>query len=207
MRMRRELQKAIEKDYLRPISKSHGYKMIGGIPYIVHNDWLYTILVSNSHNSIRIVIEVKPVIIDEVFWTVLEMKEEVSKKPFSFHVNAAFAPWSFWLEEWKIPVMAIEEIEPVLEKAFVDIDEKIAVYCEQIRTIQDFKELVQSHEPVNYLNCILCDIAEGNFESALTKVEEELSNKHSGGFASTQDGDIYEYVKRYCKNNNLFFLN
>ena len=207
MRMRRELQKAIEKDYLRPISKSHGYKMIGGIPYIVHNDWLYTILVSNSHNSIRIVIEVKPVIIDEVFWTVFEMKEEVSKKPFSFHVNAAFAPWSFWLEEWKIPVMAIEEIEPVLEKAFVDIDEKIAVYCEQIRTIQDFKELVQSHEPVNYLNCILCDIAEGNFESALTKVEEELSNKHSGGFASTQDGDIYEYVKRYCKNNNLFFLN
>lgn len=200
MRMRRELQKAIEKDYLRPISKSHGYKMIGGIPYIVHNDWLYTILVSNSHNSIRIVIEVKPVIIDEVFWTVFKMKEEVSKKSFSFHVNAAFAPWSFWLEEWKIPVMAIEEIEPVLEKAFVDIDEKIAVYCEQIRTIQDFKELVQSHEPVNYLNCILCDIAEGNFESALTKVEEELSNKHSGGFASTQDGDIYEYVKRYCKN-------
>lgn len=200
MRMRRELQKAIEKDYLRPISKSHGYKMIGGIPYIVHNDWLYTILVSNSHNSIRIVIEVKPVIIDEVFWTVFEMKEEVSKKPFSFHVNAAFAPRSFWLEEWKIPVMAIEEIEPVLEKAFVDIDEKIAVYCEQIRTIQDFKELVQSHEPVNYLNCILCDIAEGNFESALTKVEEELSNKNSGGFASTQDGDIYEYVKRYCKN-------
>ena len=99
IRMRRELQKAIEKEHLRPISKSHGYKMIAGIPYIVHNDWLYTILVSNSHNSIRIVIEVKPVIIDEVFWTVFEMKEEASKKPFSFHVNAAFAPRSFWLEE------------------------------------------------------------------------------------------------------------
>lgn len=174
--------------------------MIAGIPYIVHNDWLYAILVSNSHNSIRIVIEVKPVIIDEVFWTVFEMKEEASKKPFSFHVNAAFAPRSFWLEEWKIPVMEIEEADIVLEKAFVEIDEKIAGYCEQIRTIQDFKELVQSHEPVNYLNCILCDIAEGNYESALAKVEEELSNNHSGGFVSPQDGDIYEYVKRYCKN-------
>ena len=112
--------------------------MIAGIPYIVHNDWLYTILVSNSHNSIRIVIEVKPVIIDEVFWTVFEMKEEASKKPFSFHVNAAFAPRSFWLEEWKIPVMEIEEADTVLEKAFVEIDEKIAGYCEQIKTIQDF---------------------------------------------------------------------
>lgn len=203
MRMRRELQKAIEKEHLRPISKSHGYKMIAGIPYIVHNDWLYTILVSNSHNSIRIVIEVKPVIIDEVFWTVFEMKEEASKKPFSFHVNAAFAPRSFWLEEWKIPVMEIEEADTVLEKAFVEIDEKIAGYCEQLKTIQDFKELVQSHEPVNYLNCILCDIAEGNFESALTKVEEELSNNHSGGFASPKDGDIYDYVKRYC-NIQLF---
>lgn len=200
MRMRRELQKAIEKEYLRPISKSHGYKMIAGIPYFVHNDWLYTILVSNSHNSIRIVIEVKPVIIDEVFWTVYEMKEEASKKPFSFHVNAALAPWSFRLEEWKIPVMAIEEVETILAKAFVEIDEKIAGYCEQIKTIQDFKELVQSHEPFNYLNCILCDIAEGNFESALTKVEEELSNNHSGGFASPKDGDIYDYVKRYCNN-------
>lgn len=45
-----------------------------------------------------------------MFWTVFEMKEEESKKPFSFHVNAAFAPWSFWLEEWKIPVMAISMI-------------------------------------------------------------------------------------------------
>ena len=64
--------------------------------------------------------------------------EEASKKPFSFHVNAAFAPWSFLLEEWKIPVMAIEEVETILEKAFVEIDEKIAVYCEQIKTIKDF---------------------------------------------------------------------
>lgn len=200
VQMKRELKRLIEKVYLKPISKNHGYKMIGGIPYIVHNDWLYTILLSNTHNSIHIVIEVKPVIIDEVFWTVFEMKEEVSKKPLSFHVNAAFAPWSFRLEEWNIPVTAIEEIESVLEKTFVDIDEKIAVYCEQIKTIQDFKELIQNHEPVNYLNCILCDIAEGNFESALTKVEEELSNKHSGGFARTQNGDIYEYVRKYCKN-------
>lgn len=200
MRMKRELQKAIEKDFLKPICKSHGYKMIGGVPYCVHDDWLYTIFVSNSHDSIHIVIDVKPVIIDEVFWTVFEMKEEAGKKPFSFHVNAAFVPWSFRLEDWRIPIAGLEEAEPILEKAFSEIDEKIALYCKQLITILDFKELVQSHNPVNHLNCMLCDIAVGNFESALLKAEEELSSKHSGGFASVKGGDIYEYVKRYCIN-------
>lgn len=59
---------------------------------------------------------------------------------------------------------------------------------------------MQNHEPVNHLNCIPRDIVSENYESALAKTEEELSNKHSGGFASLRGGDIYEYVKRYCKN-------
>ncbi|MDE5892382.1 MAG: hypothetical protein K2H45_05630, partial [Acetatifactor sp.] len=154
----RELKKAVEKDFLRPISKKYGYKMISGIPYCVHDDWLYTIYVSVSHDGIRMVINVRPIAIDEAFWEVFEMKEEADKKPFSFHVNAAFVPHSFWLEDWKIPVTGEEEAESVLEQAFTDANERIAVYCEQIRTIQDFKELVQNHEPINHLNCILCDI-------------------------------------------------
>lgn len=199
MKMKRELKKAIEKDFLKPISKNHGYKMIGGTPYRVHGDWLYTIYVSNSYEWIRVVINVKPVAIDEVFWEVFEMKETADKKPFSFHVNAAFVPYSFWLEEWRIPIAAAEQVEAVLDQALTDADEKIAAYCEQIKTIQDFQKLEQNHEPVNHLNCILCDIVLGDYESALMKAEEELSRKHSGGFASIQGGDIYEYVQRYCK--------
>lgn len=199
MRRRRELEKAVQKEFLRPISKKYGYKIIGGTPYCVHNDWLYTIYVSNSHDRIRMVINVKPIAIDEVFWEVFEMKEEAGKKPFSFHVNAAFVPYSFWLEDWNIPVTAVEETEAALEQAFTDANKKIAGYCERIKTIQDFKELVQNHEPVNHLNCILCDIVSEDFESALAKTEEELSQKHSGGFASLRGGDIYKYVQRYCK--------
>lgn len=103
------------------------------------------------------------------------------------------------IEEWRIPITTAEQAESVLKQAFTDANDKIAVYYEQIKTIQDFKELVQSHEPVNNLNCILCDIALGNYERALDKATEELSNKHSGGFSSIKGGDIYEYVQRYCK--------
>ncbi len=200
MRIQRELKKAVEKDFLKPAAKKHGYKMIGGIPYCVYDDWLYTIFVSNSHNYIRMVINVRPIAIDEAFWEVFEMKDEAAKKPFSFHVNAAFVPHSFWLEEWKLQVAAVEEAESVLERAFTDADEKISGYRGQIKTVEDFKELVRNHEPVNHLNCILCDIVLEDYESALTKTEEELANKHSGGFASMKGGDIYEYVRRYCKN-------
>lgn len=199
MKRKRELGRAIEKEFLKPISKNHGYKIIGGIPYCVHDNWLYTIYVSNAHDWIQMVINVKPVVIDEVFWEVFEMKEEAKKKPFSFHVNAAFVPYSFWLEDWKIPIAETEQAENVLKQAFTDADEKIAAYCERIKTIQDYKELEQNHEPVNHLNCILCDIAMGDYESALQKTQEELSHNHSGRFASTEGGDIYEYVQRYCK--------
>lgn len=52
------------------------------------------------------------------------------------------------IEEWRIPITTAEQAESVLKQAFTDANDKIAVYYEQIKTIQDFKELVQSHEPV-----------------------------------------------------------
>lgn len=42
------------------ISKDYGYKIISGIPYCVHEGWLYTIYVSNPHEWIRMVINVRP---------------------------------------------------------------------------------------------------------------------------------------------------
>ncbi|MCM1092023.1 MAG: hypothetical protein NC092_11205 [Butyrivibrio sp.] len=199
MRIKRELKRAIEKDLLKPLSKRYGYKSIGGMPYCVHDDWLYTIYVSNTHDHIRMALSVRPIAIDEAFWEVFEMKEEADKQPFSFHVNAAFVPYSFRLDDWKAPITAVDDAEAVLEQAFVDANRKIAGYCEQLKTISDFKELEKGNEPVNHLNVMLCDIVMGDFESALARVENELSQKHGGGFMSLKGGDIYEYVRRYCR--------
>lgn len=198
MKILRELKKAVEKDFLKPVSKRHGYKIISGIPYQVRGEWLYTIFISTLLNEIRIVIDVKPIALDNVFWEVFEMKEEAEKHPFSFHVNAFFVPYSFWLEEWRKPIATAEQAEAVLELAFTEADEKIAAYCEEIKSISDFKKLVQNHEPVNHLNCMLCDIVMGDYRSAMAKAEEELASHHHGGFASVKGGDIYEYVQRYC---------
>ena len=42
-------------------------EIIGGTPYCVHDNWLYTISVSNSYNAVRMIICVKPVAIDEIY--------------------------------------------------------------------------------------------------------------------------------------------
>lgn len=199
MRTKREIKRAIEKEFLKPISKKNGYKIISGSAYVVHGDWIYTVDVFNTHECIIMTITVKPIAIDDVFWDIFEIYEEASKRPFSFHVNAAFIPYGLQLEEWKVPVTNLKQVESVLDQAFVDTNSKISMYCEKIKTIQDFKELVLNKEHINYLNCILCDIVLGDYKSALNTTEEELSKNHSGGFVSIQGGDIYEYVIRYCK--------
>lgn len=199
MRIKREIKKTIEKDFLKPISKKNGYKIISGVAYVVYGDWIYTINVFNTHEWIMMTINVKPIAIDNLFWKIFEIYEDASKRPFSFHVNAAFIPYSLQLEEWKVPVATSEQVESVLDQAFIDANNKISMYCEKIKTIQDFKELVLNEEHINYLNCILCDIVLRDYKSALNTTEEELSKNHSGGFVSIQGGDIYEYVIRYCK--------
>ncbi|MCM1468283.1 MAG: hypothetical protein NC086_09055 [Alistipes sp.] len=73
MRIKRELKKVIEKDFLKPFSKKYGYKIIGGTPYCVRDGWLYMISLSNTYDYIRMVITVRPLAIDEVFWEVFEM--------------------------------------------------------------------------------------------------------------------------------------
>lgn len=201
IRIKRELTKEIEKKLLKPVSKRHGYKNISGIPYRVCDEFLYTIYISTMHNEIRLVINVKPLVIDNIFWEAFDMKEEAEKQPFSFHVIAAFVPHSHWLEDWRLPISSVEQAEAVLEQAFTETDSKIAMYCEQIKTIQDFKKLLQGSEHINQLNCILCDIAIGDYKEALAKTKGELSKGHRGGFASIEGGDIYEYVQRYCESH------
>ena len=199
MKIRREMKQIVEKQYLKPVSKRHGYKFVSGFPYIVHDGWLYILYVTTLLREIHMQIEVKPVVLDEVFWTVFDMKTEAEAKPFSFHVTAAFAPYTLYLEEWTLPLETAEQAEAVVDRALTQADAKIGTYCKQIQTLQQFREMTLSREHANLLNGMLCDIALEDYASALQAAEAETALHHSGGFSDLRHGDIYEYVKRYCK--------
>ena len=194
----REIKKAVEKVHLKPVGKRHGYKHISGSPYKLCGDMLYILTVCVSPDGLLYILSVKSVLLDSVFWEVFGITEEVKKQPFSFHINGAFTPYPLELKREKLPIGSSEEAESVLEEVFSKADKDIEYYCDRIKSISDFKNELLKKERVNKLNCMLCDIAENNFESALKAVEEELSLDHSGGFADTENGDIYNNVKKYC---------
>lgn len=198
IKIRSEMKKIVEKQYLKPVSKRHGYQFVSGKPYLVHDGWIYILYVMTQFRAIDIQLEVKPAVLDEIFWDVFDMKEEAASKPFSFHVTATFAPFSIYLEDWSLPLETAEQAEAVLELAFTQASAKIDTYYKQLRTLQQFRMLSLNRERPNLLNGMLCDIAQGDYASALQTAESEIEQRHTGGFVDLQCGNIYQYAKRYC---------
>lgn len=199
MRMRKEYETLIDKQLFRPTAKQYGFRTVSGFAYRKEGDWLYIVSMLVRYDSLYIRIGVKPLSLDELFWEVFEIKAEVARKPLSFHVNAAFVPYSLNFREWSIPFTGIAHTTEVLEQAFTECRSAIAQGLESIRNISDYRELLMQQDHVNMLNVILCDIAGGDYAQALAETEQELEAGHSGGFVTMEKGDIYEYIVRYCR--------
>ena len=202
MRLQKEYKMLVEKQLLKPTAKQFGFKTISGFAYRKEGGWLYIVHMIARYDSLIVRIGVKPLLLDELFWEIFEMKAEVAKKPLSFHVNAAFVPYKLTFREWSIPFAGIEHTAEVLEQAFTECQSAIAEGLERIQNTSDYRELLMQEKHVNMLNVILCDIAEGNYAQALAETEQELAAGHSGGFATMEKGDIYEYIMRYCRENH-----
>ncbi len=199
MRLQKEYKLLVEKQLFKQTAKQFGFKTISGSAYRKEGDWLYIADMIARYDSLLVKIEVKPLLLDELFWEIFEMKAEVAKKPLSFHVNACFVPYSLTFREWIIPFTGIEHTAEVLEQAFTECQSVIAQGLESIQNLSDYRELLMQKDHVNMLNVMLCDIAEGQYAQALAEAEQELAAGHSGGFVTVEKGDIYEYIVRYCR--------
>ena len=195
----RELTQLIEKKLLKTILKKYGFKSISGIAYKVIGNWIYILFETVYLHGIKIKIQVKPISLDDLFWEIFEMKEAADSMPFSFHVNAAFVPWALTLENWDEPIANIDDAERVLDQVIHLSDEKIMSYCEQIKTIQDYKDRLLQEKYVDELNCMLCEIAVGDIQEAYDHAQKELAGGKTGGFQSVSGGSIYNYVIKYCE--------
>ena len=199
MRLRKEYEALINKQLFKPTAKQFGFKIISGSAYRKEGDWLYIVDMFVRYDSLLVKIGVKSLLLDELFWEIFEMKAEVAKKPLSFHINAAFVPYSLTFREWITPFTGIEHTAEVLEQAFTECRSVIAQGLESIQSISDYRELLMQKNHVNMLNVMLCDIAEERYTQALAKAEQELASGQSGGFVTMEKGDIYNYIVRYCQ--------
>lgn len=201
----RELKNAVKK-MLRPSCKAFNYKTASGWVYKVVNDYIYILYISvppvSRGKYIRTKISIKPILIDNIFWEVYEMTEIAKGQPFSFHVAAAHAPYPFTIEKFDAPVTSLEDVASALEDILRKSDNTIEQYSKHFLTISSFKtEICNRTDPSSRLNTALCNIAEENYQEALSIAKEEL-NKGAGLFMRIDENgvtDIYSYIKKFCE--------
>lgn len=201
----RELKNAVKK-ILKPIGKALNYKTVSGWVYKVVNDYIYILYISvppvSRGKYIRAKVSVKPILIDTIFWEVYEMTEIAKGQSFSFHVAAAHAPYPYTIEEFDTPITSLEDVTSALEDIFRKSDNIIEQYSEQFLTISSFKtEICNKKDPSSRLNTALCNIAEENYQEALSIAQQEL-NKGAGLFMRIDENgvtDIYSYIKKFCE--------
>ncbi len=92
----KELRGTIDQN-LKAFSKPYGFKVVSKCAYKVIDGFLYDVYIEappiKCGTAISATISVKPCAIDDVFWEVYDMQEMARKKPLSFHITAAHAPY------------------------------------------------------------------------------------------------------------------
>jgi hypothetical protein len=207
-RMVKELRGIIDKD-LKTVSKSYGFKVVSKCPYKVIDGFLYEVYIvaymSECGAAISAEVLVKPCAIDDVFWEVYDMQEIARNKPLSFHITAAHAPYSHIIKEIEVCVEqpTAEAAEVALDEAFRQSNAIIEQHHKGCTTIADFKAEIEGFaNPIDRLNVVLCEIAEKNYQSALSLTEKELKIDRLALFAKVTDHGlkgIYEYIKEFLE--------
>lgn len=198
----RELKKSLERT-CREAGKRRGWRTIAGAQYRVQGGVLYILYVSvppiDCGRMLSAWLRCKPLILDEMYWSVFHMAEEAAKQPFSFHVNGAFTAPELSLGRWKEPLSAPESLESAVESVFCRAEALTAENA--FPDIAAFRARLESEPSGSYrtLNTVLCLLCEGNDPGAMAEIESALSRGENGGFLRMNGRrSILEDARDWC---------
>ena len=193
-------QKALEL-VIKSKSKLYGYKTVSGFVYKMVNDYLFIILIGINYinKNINVNIEYKPIVLDEIFWEIFNLKEN-KNKPLSFHVNGAFTAKTMNIKTFELEYDNENEAESKFEEIINISNEIIEKYEQKLNNINNFYLEIQNNEN-QYLNIILLDILKKNSIEALGKINDCIKNYKTGGFMGDNGKSIIMYAKEYCEKN------
>ena len=202
----RELREAI-KQSLKSAATHHGFKKISDCAYKVIDDFVYDIYPFappiKCGTEICVRVGVKPLVLDNIFWEVFQMEEISKKQSFSFHVTAAFVPYSHNILEQRFAIADSKETGTVLDEIFGLMDQCVLEHHRHCNTVSDFKaEILQKDTSISRMNVVLCEIAEGNFQEAAHLTKKVMEKDGSGIFNKIINGrtmGIYDYVLEFCE--------
>lgn len=150
--------------------------------------------------------EVKPYIIDDIFWEVFDMSSN-SQEPMSLRAVGAFTveglslPDKVAKEDWKMEDLDIEKVESKVFEVLSEAHEEVVKLINSFSSFEDFYAYAVENGPslVGYdLIGMLLMIHREQYAEALRMAEGLIANRKFGGFQNKGKW-INEYVVDYCK--------
>jgi hypothetical protein len=180
--------------YIRNNAESHGYNASqyqGKLSKIVNN-FEYKLSIDVNY-AIYINIKYKPIILDKIYIEIFDMLGENVDKSLSFYLNRANGAIPVEIE--RLALDGNESMETIFLKTINYSNKIIEEHSAKINDIETFYESILKDDS-QYLNVILTDILNNNYEKALIKINKCITENKSGGFRSKNGELIIEWVKK-----------
>ena len=150
--------------------------------------------------------QVKPYIIDDIFWEVFDMASN-SQEPMSLRAVGAFTveglslPDKVAKEDWKMEDLDLEKVETKVFEVLSETHEEVCKLISSFSDFEDFYTYVVENAPIpaQYdLMGMLLMIHREQYADALQMAEDLIAKRQLGKFQNKSKW-INEYIVDYCK--------
>ncbi|GEM_PF-2355527 len=200
------LNKQKEKEWnnlIKQESKAKGWNFKGWFAYKKIKEFFYevTFYTSAFDNSIYSSLEFKPLIIDDIFWEIVDLNDN-KKKPLSFRENGAFVISSKVFYDYKLKVFP-DTLKADISNLLDTINSKVDDLSSGVNNIDNFIKFVE-HNPSQRSEwfdsdlLIVSSIVQKNYNKALSLLDyaKKTRGMCSWGFG---DKDFYDLAIEYCQ--------
>ena len=205
--MKLSLNKQKEKDWdslIKEKAKTNGWKFKGWFAYKAVKDFFYeaNFYTSGIDNSISGSLEFKPLIIDEVFWEIVDL-EDNKKKPLSFRGNGAFVISSkdvFDFTQNVIPENLSNDINILFDKINSEVD-KIQSTITDLDKFEKYIDQYPSKRSEWFDSdlLIMTSIVQKNYNKAISLLEYAKKERGMCSWGFDDDKDFYDLATEYCQ--------
>ena len=168
----------------------------------------YMIDIKFPDNKFRLIIrtDIKPYILDDIFWEVFDMASN-SQEPMSLRAVGAFTVDSLSLptkineEDWTMEDLDLEKVEARVFEVLSEVHEEVLKRINGFDSFEDFYNYAveNSSNPDRYdLMGMLLMIHREKYQEALQMAEDLIAKRKFGGFQNKNKW-INEYIVDYCK--------
>lgn len=200
--MKKEINNRLSK-YIKQEIKQYGFRKVSNTVYKHEGDFfihsVFFIKYIEDFPYIAIRNYIKPYYYDDLFWTIIGMKENSNSRD-SLRAIGAFSSPSFKISEHSFQLSNIEELHITCATICEGIEKTYCSYMEEIQfSVENFNEqmLIKQGYLREYLIKILACIQLSSYQEALNIVEQEIQKGERGGFSNNGKDILFTRYRLY----------